>query len=325
VNTSRRRFLQALGIAGTTASFLKPAFAADYPNRPVRIVVGYPAGSPSDIGARMMAQWLSTKLGQPFVIDNQPGAASNIATENVIRSSADGYTLLWVVSAHAINATLYKKLNYNYLRDIQSVCGLARFPQIMEVAPEFPAKTVAEFIAYAKANPGKVNMASSGNGSAQHIAGELFKAMAGVDLVHVPYRGAPQAITDLIGGQVQVMFDVWPSSIGQVKSGKLRALGVTTEMRSPLLPDVPTIADTVKGYEASALQGLGAPKGTPADIVALLNKEMNAALADKEFSAKLIELGGLPLTGTPAAFTEVMTRETEKVGKIITQAGITVE
>lgn len=322
---SRRLFLQRAGSTIAASAFGSPAFASDYPTRPIRIVVGYPAGSPSDIGARLMGQWLATRLGQPVVIDNRPGAASNIGTEAVVRSAPDGYTLLWVVSSNAINATLYKNLSYNFLRDIAPVAGFARFPQIMEVSPSFPIRTVSEFIAYAKTNPGKVNMASSGNGSAPHIAGELFKSMAGIDMVHVPYRGAPQAITDLMGGQVQVMFDVWPSSIGHVRSGNLRALAVTTEKRSALLPDVPAVGEIVAGYEASALQGVGAPRGTPAPIIDRLNGEINAALADADFSARLAELGGQALVGSPLDFGTVMANETEKVGKVVTLSGATVD
>lgn len=322
---SRRLFLQRAGATIAASAIVRPALALDYPARPIRIVVGYPAGSPSDIGARLMAQWLTSRLGQPVVIENQPGAASNLATEAVIRSAPDGYTLLWVVSSNAINATLYKKLNYNFLRDIAPVAGVARFPQIMEVSPSFPARTVPEFIAYAKANPGQVNMASSGNGSAPHIAGELFKYMAGVDMTHVSYRGAPQAITNLMSGQVQVIFDVWPSSIGHVKSGNLRALAVTTEKRSTLLPDVPAVAEFVPGYEASALQGVGAPRATPAAIIDRLNKEVNAALADPQFNARLVGLGGMALVGSPSDFGTIMAKETEKTGKVVTLSGATVD
>lgn len=322
---ARRRLLALAAGALASPALPAPSSAQAYPSHPVRLIVGYPAGSPSDIGARLTAQFLAGKLGQPFVVENVPGAASNIATERVAQASPDGHTLLWVVSANAINATLYKSLNFNFLRDIAPVCGLARFPLIMEVAPDFPAKTVADFIAMAKARPGALNMASSGIGSAQHIAGEMFKAATGTDLVHVPYRGAPQAITDLIGGRVQVMFDVWPSSIGQITGGKLRALGVTTAERHPLLPDVPTVGATVAGFETSALQGLGAPAATPPAIVAALNAAMNEALADTAFRARLVELGGLPLPGPASAFRQVMERETTTVGAIITRTGMTVD
>lgn len=320
-----QRFFQLAGVTIVVSATLTPALALDYPTRPVRIVVGFPAGSPSDIGARLMAQRLSQRLGQPFVIENQPGAGSNIGTEAVVRAQPDGHTLLWVVSANAINATLYKKLNFNFLTDIATVAGVARFPLIMEVGPSAATKTVPEFIAYAKANPGKINVASSGNGSSQHLAGELFKFMAGVDMVHVPYRGAPQAITDLIGGQVQVMFDVWPSSIGHIKGGALRALAVTTATRSAQLPDVPTVGDFVPAYEFSALQGVGAPKNTPIEIIEKLNREINAALADPEFSARLADLGGQKLAGSPAEFGKLMADETQKAGKMVKLSGATVD
>ena len=257
---TRRRLLQGAGLALVASALPRPALALDYPTRAIRIIVGFPAGSPSDIGARAMGQWLSKRLGQSVIVENQPGAGSNIATEAVVRAAPDGHTLLWVVSANAINASLYKKLNFNFLQDIAPVAGVARYPLLLEVGKASPFQTAADIIAYAKANPGKVNMASAGNGSSQHLAGELFRSATGIDVVHVPYRGAPQALTDLIGGQVQFMFDVWPSSIGQVKAGTLRALAVTTSARSSLLPDIPTLAEIVPGYEMSAIQGIGAPR-----------------------------------------------------------------
>jgi tripartite-type tricarboxylate transporter receptor subunit TctC len=284
--------------------------------------VGFPPGGGTDITARLIGQWLSERLGQQFVIENRPGAGSNIATEGVARAAADGYTLLLVSAAHAINATLYDRLNYNFLRDIAPVAGVIRVPNLMEVNPSLPPKSVPEFIAYAKANQGKVNYASGGNGTAQHLAGELFKIMTGVDMVHVPYRGDAPALTDLIGGQVQVMFGNMPSSIEHIRAGKLRPLAVTTAARSEALPDLPPVGDFVPGYEASTWQGLGAPGNTPAEIVDKLNKEINAALSDPKIKARLADLGGTVLSGSPADFGRLIAEETEKWGKVIRAANI---
>jgi tripartite-type tricarboxylate transporter receptor subunit TctC len=306
------------------ASFanIESASTQAFPARPVRIVVGFPPGGVGDIVARLMGQWLSERLGQPFVIENRPGAASNIATEAVVRAPADGYTLLVVNPANAISATLYDNLNYNFIRDIAPVAGIVRVPNVMEVNPSVPAKTVREFIAYAKANPGKVNYASAGNGTTVHLAGELFNMMAGVNLVHVPYRGSAPALTDMLGGQVQVMFDALPSSIEHVRSGKLRALAVTTAARSPALPDIPTLGDFVPGFEASVWQGIGVPKSTPHEIVEKLNKEINAALSDPRMRAQLVSLGSTELALSPAEFGTLIAEETEKWARVIRGASI---
>jgi tripartite-type tricarboxylate transporter receptor subunit TctC len=288
-------------------------------------VVGYPAGGSTDIVARLVGQYLSEKLGQQFIIENKPGAGNNIATEAVINAPPDGYTLLFVNPANGINASLYKKLSFNFVRDIAPVAGITRVPNVMEVNPNVPAKTVAEFIAYAKANPNKVNLASSGNGTSVHLSGELFMAMTGVKLTHVPYRGSAPALTDMIAGQVQVLFDNLPSSIQHVTGGKLRALAVTTEKRSPVLPDVPTVAETVPGYEASAWFGMGAPKGTPPEVIAVLNKTINEALADPNIKARLAEMGGMHMGGTPADFGKIIVDETEKWRKVVEFAGASVD
>ena len=301
------------------------AGAQDYPNRPVKWIVGYVAGGSTDILARIFAQWFSERLGQQFIVENRPGAGNNLGTEAVINSPPDGYTLLLVNPANGINASLYKNLNFNFIRDIAPVAGFMRVPNVMEVNPGVPAKTVAEFITYAKANPGKVNWASSGNGTSVHLSGELFKLMTGVDLVHVPYRGSAPALTDMIGGQVQVMFDNMPSSIEHIRAGKLRALAVTTAVRSEALPDVPVLADTVPGYEASAWFGVGVPKGTPAAVIEKLNHEVNLALADPKIKAKLAELGGMLMPGTPADFGKTIVEETEKWAKVVNAAGVKVE
>ncbi|HVG51111.1 MAG TPA: tripartite tricarboxylate transporter substrate binding protein [Xanthobacteraceae bacterium] len=301
------------------------AGAQDYPNRPVKWVVGYPAGGTTDILARIVAQWFSERLGQQFIVENRAGAGNNIGTEAVINAPPDGYTILLVNPANGINASLYKNLNFNFIRDIVPVAGLMRVPNVMEVNPNVPAKTVAEFIAYAKANPGKINWASSGNGTSVHLSGELFKMMTGVDLQHVPYRGSAPALTDMIGGQVQVMFDNMPSSIEHIRAGKLRALAVTTAVRSDALPGVPTVAETVPGYEASAWFGIGAPKGTPPAIIEKLNREVNLALADPKMKAKLAELGGVLEPGTPADFGKTIVAETEKWAKVVNAAGVKVE
>jgi tripartite-type tricarboxylate transporter receptor subunit TctC len=318
----RRKFLRLAAGAAALPAVSHFAWAQTYPTRPVRLVVGFPPGGGTDITARLIGQWLSERLGQQLVVENRPGAGSNIATEGVVRAAADGYTLLLVSAAHAINATLYERLNYNFIRDIAPVAGVIRVPNLMEVNPSLPPKSVPEFIAYAKANPGKVNYASGGNGTAQHLAGELFKTMTGVDMVHVPYRGDAPALTDLIGGQVQVMFGNMPSSIEHIRAGKLRPLAVTTAARSEALPDLPTVGDFVPGYEASTWQGLGAPGNTPAEIVDKLNKEINAALSDPKIKARLADLGGTVLGGSPADFGRLIADETEKWGTVIRTANI---
>jgi tripartite-type tricarboxylate transporter receptor subunit TctC len=301
------------------------AAAAEYPTRPVRWVVGYPAGGTTDIVARLIGHWLSERLGQQFVVENKPGAGNNIGTEAVINAPPDGYTVLLVNPANAINATLYRKLSFNFIRDILPVAGIMRVPNVMEVNPSVPAKTVADFIAYAKANPGKINWASSGNGTSVHLSGELFKIMTGIDLTHVPYRGSAPALTDLISGTVQVMFDNMPSSLPHIQAGKLRALGVTTAKRSDALPDVPTVAETVPGYEASAFFGMGVPKGTPTEVIEKLNKEINAALADPGMKAKLADLGGMLIPGAPAEFGQLIAQETEKWANVIKTGGVSLE
>ncbi len=315
----------ALCLGGLTLASVSPALALDYPVRPVRWIVGYPPGGTTDILARLIGQYLSEKLGQQFIVENKPGAGNNIATEAVVHATPDGYTVLLVNPANGINTSLYKKLSFNFPRDIAPVAGIARVPNVMEVNPNVPAKTVAEFIAYAKANPGKVNLASSGNGTSVHLSGELFMAMTGVKLTHVPYRGSAPALTDMIAGQVQVLFDNLPSSIEHIKAGKLRALAVTTEKRSDALPDVPTVAETVPGYEASAWFGMGAPKGTPPEVIAVLNKAINEALADPHMKARLADLGGAPMAGTPEAFGKIIVDETEKWRKVVEFAGASVD
>jgi tripartite-type tricarboxylate transporter receptor subunit TctC len=317
----RRKFLHLA--AGAAALPFTPliAKAQVYPSRPVRWIVGFTPGGATDIIARLVGQLLSEQLGQSFVIENRPGAGSNIATEAVVRAPADGYTLLLVSPANAVNATLYEKLNYNFIRDIAPVASISREPDVMVVNPSVPAKTVPEFMAYAKANPGKINMASSGNGTSVHVAGELFKMMTGINMAHVPYRGAAPAVTDLIGGQVQVMFASMPSSIEYIRAGKLRALAVTTAMRSAALPDIPTVGDFVPGYEASSVFGIGAPRATPADVVDKLNREVNAILADPKAKARLGDLGGTALAGSPADFGKLIADETEKWAKVVKFSG----
>jgi tripartite-type tricarboxylate transporter receptor subunit TctC len=318
----RRRFLALAAGAAALPAVSRIATAQSYPTRPVRIIVGFAAGGSADILMRLMGQWLSERLGRPFIIENRPGAGSNIAAEAVVRAPPDGYTLLSIGLPHAINATLYERLNYNIVNDIVPIASIIGVPSVMVVNPQFPTKAVPDFIAIARANPGKVNMASSGNGAGSHVYGELFKMMAGVDLVHVPYRGAPPALTDLLGGQVQVMFPDMPSSIAYIKTNKLRALAVTGKTRSPALPDIPTIGDSVPGYEATGWFGIGAPKGTPAEIVNKLNKEINAALAAPTMQARLIDLGGTMLPGAPADFGKLIADETEKWAKVIRAANI---
>jgi tripartite-type tricarboxylate transporter receptor subunit TctC len=318
----RRNFLHlAAGAAGLPV-VSRVARAQAYPSRPVRVIVGFTAGSASDIVARLMGQWLSERLGPPFVIDNRPGASSNIATEAVVRSPADGYTLLLVNSSNAINATLYDKLSFVFLRDIVPVAGILRAPLFLVVHPSFPAKTVPEFIAFAKANPGKVTMASPGNGSSPHVSGELFKMMAAIDMTHVPYRGGGQAMTDLIAGQVQVSFIGLTVAIEHIRSGKLRALAVAAATRSDVLPDIPTVSDFVPGYEASAFWGVGGPRNTPAEIIDKLNNEINAALADPQLKARFADLGGTVIAGSPADFGKFVGDETEKWAKVIKFANI---
>jgi tripartite-type tricarboxylate transporter receptor subunit TctC len=300
---------------------LRPSHAQIFPVRPVRLIIGYPPAGSADMTARLISQWRSERLGQSFVVESRPGAATNIATEAVVHAPPDGYTLLLVAPANTINATLYDKLNYNFMRDIAPVARLIRFPNVMVVNPAVPATTVPEFIAYAKANPGKLNMASSGNGSTIHVSGELFKMMTGIKMVHVPYRGGGPALTDMISGQVQVMFDNLPTSIEFIRAGKLRALAVTTTERSPLLPDLPTVADFVPGYEASAWYGIGAPKGTPEDTIATLNREINAILAGPVAKARFADLGAAPLAGSPREFAALLADETEKWGKVVRFSG----
>jgi tripartite-type tricarboxylate transporter receptor subunit TctC len=321
----RRMRIIATGLLIAVLGASTSAVADDYPARPIKWVVGYPAGGTTDILARLIGQWLSEHLGAQVIIENRPGAGNNIGTEAVINAPPDGYTVLLVNPANGINASLYRKLNFDFIRDIAPVAGLTRVPNVMEVNPAVPAKTVQEFIDYAKANPGKINWASSGNGTSVHLSGEMFKMMTGVDLLHVPYRGAAPALTDLISGQVQVMFDNMPSSIEHIRAGKLRALGVTTAKRSPALPDVPTVADTVPGYEASAWFGMGAPKETPPEVVNKLNKAINAALADPNIQARLADLGGIVMAGTPADFGQVIVDETEKWAKVVKAAGVSIE
>jgi tripartite-type tricarboxylate transporter receptor subunit TctC len=314
----RRRFL---ALAGAAMAAPAVAFAQAYPTRPVHMVVGFAAGGGADIMARLIGQALSERLGQQIVVDNRPGAGTNIATEVVAKAAPDGYTLLLANSPNAINATLYDNLSFDFVRDIAPVASIGRVPLVMVVNPALPAKTIPEFIAYAKANPGKVNMGSGGNGAPDHMSGELFKAMAGVGILHVPYRGVAPAIADLLGGQVQVIFGTMPAVIALIKSGKLRALGVTTAMRSDQLPDVPSIGEFVPGYEASQWYGIGAPKGTPADVIERLNRETNAVLADPKMQARLAELGASVLSGSPADFGKLIVDETAKWAKVVKISG----
>ena len=312
-------------IAALLVSAPPLAASADYPSRPVRWIVGYPAGGTTDIVARLIGHWLSERLGQQFIIENKPGAGNNIGTEAMINSPPDGYTVLLTNPANAINATLYQRLSFNFMRDTAPVAGFMRVPNVMEVNPKVPANSVSEFIAYARANPDKINWASSGNGTSVHLSGELFKIMTGIDLTHVPYRGSAPALTDMISGTVQVMFDNMPSSLPHIQAGKLRALGVTTAARSDALPNVPTVAETVPGYEASAFFGMSMPKGTPAEVIEKLNQEINAGLADPGVKARLAELGGILMPGTPAQFGQVIAEETEKWAKVIKTGGVSLE
>jgi tripartite-type tricarboxylate transporter receptor subunit TctC len=321
----RRQFLPLAAGAAALPAVSCFAWAQAYPARPVRLIAPFAPGGASDILARLIGQWLSERLGQPFVIENRPGAGSNIGTEAVVHAAPDGYTLGLFGAPSAINATLYDKLNFNFVRDIAPVAGIIRGPYVIVVNPSVPAKTVPELIAYAKANPRKLNMASPGTGTGPHIAGELFKMMAGVDMVHVPYRGTGPSLTNLIGGQVQVTFEATPASIGYIRAGTLRALAVTTTRRSEALPDIPTVAEFVPGYEASAWFGAGAPKATPAEIVEKLNKEINAGLADPKIEARLANLGGDVLALSPADFGKLIADETEKWGKVIRALNIKAE
>jgi tripartite-type tricarboxylate transporter receptor subunit TctC len=298
-----------------------PAAAQDYPNQPVKWIVPYPPAGTTDVLARIVAQWLSEKMGQPFVVENRPGAGNNIGTEAVVKAAPDGYTMLLVNPANGINATLYKNLNFNFIRDIAPVAGIVRTPNVMEVTNSLPVRNVKEFIDYCKANPRKINMASSGSGTSVHLSGELFKSMTGCDMVHVPYRGAGPALVDLIGGQVHVLFDNLPSSIGHIKSGKLRALGVTSEGREPSLPGVPAVGETVPGYEATAWFGIGMPRGTPREIINKVNAEVNRALADPKMRERLAELGGKPIAGTPEDFGRIIAAETAKWEKVVNSSG----
>jgi tripartite-type tricarboxylate transporter receptor subunit TctC len=318
----RRQFLQLAAGAAALPVMPRIARAQAYPTRPVRLIVGFPAGGVGDVLARLMGQWLSDRLGQPFVIENRPGAATNIAAEAVVRSTPDGHTLLWITAANAINASLYDKLSFNFIRDITPVASVVRGPGVMEVNPAVPAKSIPEFIAYAKANPGKINLASSGPGTVSHVAGELFKLMAGVDMLHVPYRGAAPALTDLISGQVQVMILPIISSIEHLKAGRLRALGVTTAARLEVVPDIPTVAEYLPGYEVSDWTGIGVPRGTPVEVVDRLSAEINAALDDPKIKARLAELGSQLMPMSRAAFGKMIADETEKWAKVVTTAGV---
>jgi tripartite-type tricarboxylate transporter receptor subunit TctC len=317
----RRQFLQLAAGAGALPAILHMAMAETYPTRPVHWIVGFPPGGGFDIVARLLGQWLSERLGQQFVVENRPGAGTNIGTEAVVRARPDGYTLLLAVTPNAINATLYDKLNFNFSRDIAPVASIARLPSVMLVNPSVPAKTVPEFIAYAKANPGKINMASQGNGTSGHLAGELFKMTAGIDMVHVPFRGAAPALTDLLGGQVQLMFGSVSSSVEYIRAGKLRALAVTTATRSEVLPDIPTVADFEPGYDVSDWVGVGAPKNTPVEIIDKLNREINAGLAEAKLKARFAELGATVIPGSPADFGKLIAEETEKWARAVKFSG----
>jgi tripartite-type tricarboxylate transporter receptor subunit TctC len=318
----RRQFLHLIASATALPAVSRVASARSYPAKPVHVIVGFAPGGGNDIAARLISHWLSERLGRQFIVENRPGAGSNIATEAVVRAAPDGYTLLLVAVANATNATLYDKLNFNFIRDIAPVAGLLRVPNLVEVHPSVPAQTLPEFVAYTRANPGKVNMGSGGIGGPVHMTGELFNMMAGLKMQHVPYRGEAPALNDLIGGQVQVVFGSVPASIQYVRAGKLRALAVTTSTRSAVLPDLPTVAEFVPGYESSTWYGIGAPKSTPADVVDRLNVEINAALADPTLKARLADLGGTAIAGSPADFGELIAADTEKWGKVIKFASI---
>jgi tripartite-type tricarboxylate transporter receptor subunit TctC len=321
----RRQFLQLAAGGALLPAVSTIAKAQAYPSRPVRLIIGYTPGGSADLTARLMGQWLSERLGQPFVIENRPGGGTNIATEAVVRAPPDGYTLLLAAPANAVNATLYDQLNFNFLRDAEPVAGIIRFPNVVVVNPQVPVKTIPELIAYAKANPGKLNMASSGNGSTIHMSGELFKMLTGINMVHVPYRGGAPALTDMISGQVQVMFDNIPTCAEHVKSGKLRGLAVTSTTRSEVLPDLPTVSDFLPGYEASAWYGIVAPKNTPAEMIETLNKATNAVLADPAAKTRFAELGAILLPGSAADFGKLLADETEKWGKVVRFSGARVD
>jgi tripartite-type tricarboxylate transporter receptor subunit TctC len=318
----RRKFLYLASSIAALPTLSRAAKAEGYPTRPVHLIVGFAPGGGNDITARLMGQWLSDQLGQPFIIENRPGAGTNIATEAVVNAAPDGYTLLFVAPSAAINATLYEKLNFNFIRDLAPIAGIMRIPNVMVVNPSVPAHTVPEFIAYAKANPGKVNVASPGVGTSVHLSGELFKMMTGVDMVHVAYKGSAPSLTDLIGGQVQVSFATMPASIEFIRAGKLRALAVTTATRSPALPEVPTVGEFVPGYEVSTWYGICARMGTPAEVIDKINKEINAGLADPTMKARLADLGGVTIAGSPGDFGKLIADETEKWGKVIRGANI---
>jgi tripartite-type tricarboxylate transporter receptor subunit TctC len=322
MNPLRRQFLQLATGAVAAPSAARRAFADAYPSRPVRLISGFAPAGGNDIIARLIGQWLTERLGQTFVIENRPGAGTNIATELVIKSPPDGYTLFVTNLSNAINATLYEKLNFDFMRDMLPVAGISQAPAVFAINSSVPARTVTEFIAHAKANPNRINMGSAGIGSTAHLAGELFKLMAGVNLIHVPYRGNAPALTDLMAGQIEVLFPSLGSSIEYVKSGKLRALGVTGDTRSDALPEVPTVAETLPGYQAASFYGIGAPRNTPAEIVDVLNKAVNAGLVDPKLNARLADLGYIPLPGPPATFGKLIADETEKWGKVIRFAGI---
>jgi tripartite-type tricarboxylate transporter receptor subunit TctC len=319
---SRRKFLHLAASSGALPVLSRTARAQAYPSRPVHIIVPYAAAGPNDIVARVVCQWMSERLGQPFVIENRPGAGTNIGTEMVVHAPPDGYTVLVVSSSHAINATLYDKLNFSFVRDIAPVASIMRVPNVMLVNPAFPARSVREFIDYGRANPGKLNFASSGIGASNHMSGELFKAMTGLDMTHVPYRSSGPALTDLISGQVQVMFDAMSSSVEHIMAGRLRPLGVTTATKADALPEVPVVAEVVPGYEVSNWFGFGMPRSTPADVVTAFNKAVNEALADPKLKARLAELGGILMPGSPADFGKLIAEETEKWGKVIRSANI---
>jgi len=318
---SRRHFIHLAAGAAALLAISSIAWAQAYPTRPVHLIVGFAAGGPQDIVMRLIGQWLSERLGQSFIIENRPGAGGNVGAEAVVHADPDGYTLLSVSSPNAINATLYTNLNFNFIRDIAPVASIMRVPLVMEVNPSVPVKTVPEFIAYAKANPGKISYASAGIGTPQHVSAEMFKLMTGIEMVHVPYRGAAPALQDLIGGQVQVMIDTTPASMQHIKSGRVRPLAVTTAMRADVLPDLPTVADFVPGYEATSWFGIGVPKKTPEEIIEKLNKEIKAALADPRIKARLVDLGGTVLPGSPAEFGKLIAAETEKWAKVVKFSG----
>ena len=318
----RRRFLHLAAGTAALPMVSQIAHAQSYPNRPVRLVVGFAPGGGNDITARLMGQWLSERLGQPFVVENRPGAGTNVATEAVVNAEPDGYTILFIAPSAAINATLYEKLNFNFIRDLTPIAGIMRIPNVMVVNPSVPAQTVPEFIVYAKANPGKINVASPGVGTSVHLSAELFKMMTGVDMVHVAYKGSAPSLTDLLGGQVQVSFATMPASIGFIRTGKLRALAVTTATRSPVLPEVPAVGEFVPGYEVSTWYGLCARTGTPTEVIDKLNKEVNAGLADPTMKARLADLGGVTIAGSPGDFGKLIADETEKWAKVIRAANI---